>query len=81
MTSHEQIEGKKWKKIFYFLMIMSFCNKLLGNSYVISAVKYFSTVLEDSESYEPVQKPEFLHFFDSKIVFQVQERRRYIEIN
>jgi hypothetical protein len=58
ITSHEQVEGKKWKKIFYFLVIMSFFNKLLGNSYVIPAVKYFSTVLEDSESYEPVEKPE-----------------------
>lgn len=37
---------------------MSFFDKMLGNSYVIPAVKYFSTVLEDSENLEPVEKPE-----------------------
>ena len=63
--------------MFYFLMIKFFCNKLLGNSYVIPAVKYFSTMLEDSESYEPVQKPEFLLSFDSKIVFSSSRKTIY----
>jgi hypothetical protein len=57
ISSHEQVEAKKWKRLFYLLLILSFFDKLMGNVYVIPAVKYFSIVLEDSEDSEPVEKP------------------------
>jgi hypothetical protein len=57
ISSHEQVEAKKWKRLFYLLLILSFFDKLIGNVYVIPAVKYFSIVLEDSGDSEPVEKP------------------------
>jgi hypothetical protein len=58
ITSHEQVEAKKWRKLFLFFLIMSFSNKFLKNAHVIPAIKYFSIVLEDSEGPVIAEKPE-----------------------
>ena len=58
ITSHEQVEAKKWRKLFLFFLIMSFSNKFLKNAHVIPAIKYFSIVLEDSEGPDIAEKPE-----------------------
>ena len=56
ISSYEQVEAKKWKRLYYLQLILSFFDKLMGNVPVIPAVKYFPIVLEDSEDSEPVEK-------------------------
>jgi hypothetical protein len=58
ITSHEQVEARKWRKLFVLFLIMSFSNKFLRNLYVLPAVKYFSIICEDCDNSEPAEKPE-----------------------
>jgi hypothetical protein len=57
MSSHDQVEARKWKKLLLIVLILSFTNKVIKNSFVIPALKYFSLILENSEDHEEEIRP------------------------
>ena len=57
LTSHEQVQAKAWKKLFYVSLLMSFSNESVKDLFMIPAIKYFSIVLEDFENSVEVERP------------------------
>ena len=57
ISSHDQVEARKWRKYFLFFVILSFINKSFKNTFVLPAIKYFSLILEDRDAYEEDEKP------------------------
>jgi hypothetical protein len=57
MSTHDQVEARKWRKLFLIFLILSFTHKSLKTSFVLPAVKYLSLILEDPEDYEEENKP------------------------
>ena len=57
ISSHDQVEARKWKKILIILLILAISNQNLRTSFLIAAAKYFSLILEDSEVYGEENSP------------------------
>ena len=57
ISSHDQVEARKWKKYLIFFLLLSFTHKLFKDVYVFAAAKYFSLVMEESDDGEEEQKP------------------------
>ena len=60
MSSHDQVNCRKWKKILQYLIIINYCrpeDKFIEEILPLIAMKYLSLAYEDPDSHEPPEKP------------------------